>query len=76
MSNTLAEVVNRILPTLGNSAEAKLAVAANVSPGTIFNVKAGKLPLPGTAFRIALACGCLEPEAREIAQGVADQRSA
>lgn len=70
MSETLSKMVKKkLLEFGGNNSTARLAVLADVSPSLIERVKAGHVPLPKNAKKLALACGSSEEEALRIADG-------
>lgn len=69
MSERLKGMLKDRLLQLGENSEAKLSVAAGVSQSLIRTVlKAGHLPLPANARKLALACGASEADALEIAK--------
>lgn len=64
----LRDKVETFLVKTGKSAKEILAIKAGVSPSTIAKIKNGRVPLPSNAYRLAVACGCGEEEALEIAR--------
>lgn len=71
----LMNKVTETITKMGDMGKEKLAVKAGVSPSTVRSVANGHVPLPKNAYRLALACGCTDEEALELAKECSSDRA-
>ncbi len=64
--NELQSLVKATLLKLGENAEAKLAIASDVSVSLIYDVKEGRVPLAKNIVKISVACGLSKERAYDL----------
>lgn len=75
MSKELRDAVNQLLIVKGVEAYSVIGRAIKRSPKTVRRWMKEGVPSPHYAYKLALACGCSEEDARAIAAECASERA-